>query len=198
MELMDKKGTRYVLSDGCLQVWRKNKVGYDSYGYPTCYPEQIVGGIFGDCTLRITVSGRDPIEITVKKDSEWMLQKFSETLKEKIDKSAKSSGASTAYRSEFYQDPNKIKCPQCGGENINIQMIQDGGNIKGKSEVREKSALTKVGNKAGRATMIAMTGGLWALTPKKSDFVEKNKTVASFQYKKMCICQQCGNSWEIK
>ena len=88
-------------------------------------------------------------------------------------------------------------CPKCHGTHIkyDIQSVQT--QTKGKSEVRDKSALTKVGNKMGRAAMIGMTGGLWALTPKKSDKKEVQKSKTKIINNKIAICQDCGNIWNI-
>ncbi|MCI1935976.1 MAG: hypothetical protein LKJ44_06005 [Bifidobacteriaceae bacterium] len=78
-----------------------------------------------------------------------------------------------------------LRCPQCGGTNVNVQLINDGMVTKKKS----RSGLRKL----GRATMVASTMGLWALTSKGSG---KNKTQMSSH--KEAVCQSCGNSWEIK
>ncbi len=209
MELVDKEGIRYVLEDKYLQVWNKNKRGCELYEYQNCYPKAIKDSKLGNCILRVDTPGKKSIRIVMKKNEKPILQKFYTKLEWQINKHIKNSNKnifketkencqSNVDEPKQNQTPNRIKCPQCSGENINIQIIQGNGNIKGKSEILERSALNKAGNKAGRTAMIAMTGGLWALTPKKSDFIEKNESISSFQYKKICICQQCGNSWEIK
>lgn len=88
-------------------------------------------------------------------------------------------------------------CPKCKGNNISIQFVETAHKHKGRNEVRKKSAVTRAGNKAGRAAMIGMTGGLWALTPKKSDYSEVKKGKSDIKSQKVAICQDCGRSWNI-
>ena len=52
--------------------------------------------------------------------------------------------------------------------------------------------MTRAGNSLGRAGMIAATGGLWALTPKKSKYKEKKSsktdiTVNKWQFAKTAV-----------
>ena len=82
--------------------------------------------------------------------------------------------------------------------NIGYEFVQDLAKTKGKSEVRKKSVVTRAGNSLGRAGMIAATGGLWALTPKKSKYKEKKSSKTDINSKQMAICQDCGKSWEVK
>lgn len=91
-----------------------------------------------------------------------------------------------------------IICPKCGGGNITINVSQENRIFQSTSEIRKKSLPTRIGNKAGRGFMIAMTGGLWALTPKKSNYVEYESTNSISSTQKICICQTCGYSWKIK
>lgn len=91
----------------------------------------------------------------------------------------------------------KIICPNCRGNNIRIDIVQVGGSSSGKSEVRKKSVITRTGNKIGRGAMTLMTGGLWALTPKKSDYTERSVSSTFVTNEKICLCQDCGNSWYI-
>ena len=82
-----------------------------------------------------------------------------------------------------------MQCPKCGNENINIEMVQTGG----------KTAKHGVGlgghiNNAARATTALFTLGVSNLVWKKSVGTEKEK----FKHEKMCLCQNCGNSWKIK
>ncbi len=88
-------------------------------------------------------------------------------------------------------------CPCCGGNNINISIETIGENDKRKSETRKKSMVTRAGNSVGRAGMIAMTGGLWALTPKKSKYKTVGKGKIEYIQRKVAICQRCGNSWYL-
>lgn len=89
-------------------------------------------------------------------------------------------------------------CPKCHSLNVGYEFVQDSAKTKGKSEVRKKSPVTRAGNSLGRAGMIAMTGGLWALTPKRSKYKEKKELKTDISSKQMAICQDCGNSWEVK
>ena len=90
-----------------------------------------------------------------------------------------------------------MRCPCCGGNNINITIDSIGETNTGKSETRKKSIVTRAGNSMGRAGMIVATGGLWALTPKKSKYVTKGKGHTNYIQRKIAICQQCGNSWQL-
>lgn len=105
-----------------------------------------------------------------------------------------------AEKAKFFYDIkflNKMYCPKCNGFNIEITMQSTEMESKGNSEIRKKSAVTRAGNSMGRAAMIGMTGGLWALTPKKSKYKETKKSNTKVVNKKFAICQDCGNSWEI-
>lgn len=90
-----------------------------------------------------------------------------------------------------------IVCPCCGGNNINISIETVGETNHRKSETRKKSIVTRAGNSMGRAGMIAVTGGLWALTPKKSKYKTTGKGKTDYIQRKIAICQQCGNSWQV-
>lgn len=92
---------------------------------------------------------------------------------------------------------HKIYCPKCNSFNVEITMQSTEENSEGTSEVRKKSIVTRTGNTVGRGAMIMATGGLWALTPKKSKYIEKKKGKTKVINKKFAICQECGNSWEI-
>lgn len=90
-----------------------------------------------------------------------------------------------------------ITCPCCGGNNVSISVDTIGETKKGKSETRKKSIVTRAGNNMGRAGMILVTGGLWALTPKKSKYKTIDKGKTEYIQRKIAICQQCGTSWQI-
>lgn len=80
-------------------------------------------------------------------------------------------------------------CPQCGSENVQITM----------EEVGSKTKKTGVGlgghlNNAARGMVALSTFGVSNLVWKKAKGEAKTKT----QLQKFCICQQCGNSWNIK
>ena len=100
---------------------------------------------------------------------------------------------------QFIYNPSAqpIHCPICRSSNILINRIAIGEKQKNRSEIRKKSIITRTGNKIGRAGMILATGGLWALTPKKSDYSEKKKGKTKIQYTKLAVCQDCGHDWEL-
>lgn len=85
-----------------------------------------------------------------------------------------------------------IYCPYCLSTNINIKETVSESISRGKSEVRKKSAITRAGNKAGRAGMIMMTGGLWSLTPKKSKYNEVSESKVEYHTKTTKTCMDCG------
>lgn len=89
-------------------------------------------------------------------------------------------------------------CPKCRGTDITFSIESVATKTNGKSEVRDKSVVSKLGNKAGRAAMIGMTGGLWALTPKRSGKKEIKKEKTKILNKKIAICQKCGYIWNVK
>lgn len=112
-----------------------------------------------------------------------------------ILKKADSQQAENFYKALYLNAPY---CPKCYSLNIGYEFVQDSAKTKGKSEVRKKSVVTRAGNSLGRAGMIAATAGLWALTPKKSKYKETKKSKTDINNKQMAICQDCGNSWEVK
>lgn len=85
-----------------------------------------------------------------------------------------------------------LYCPYCLSRNIDIRETVSESVSKGKSEVRKKSAATRAGNKAGRAGMIMMTGGLWALTPKKSDYKKTSQGKTTYNTTTTKTCMDCG------
>lgn len=93
--------------------------------------------------------------------------------------------------------PNALKCRKCGSRNISVSFQTIGNNSKTTGEVRKKSVATRAGNKVGRAGMIMATGGLWALTPKKSNYKEIQKGKTKTIQVKIAICQDCGKSWRV-
>ena len=91
----------------------------------------------------------------------------------------------------------ELRCPCCKSSNISVSMAYT-EKIKGYSgELRKKSPITRAGNRIGRATMIMATGGLWALTPKKSKYRTKGKVKSKTISHKDAICQNCGFSWKL-
>lgn len=91
----------------------------------------------------------------------------------------------------------QLTCPRCKSTNISVGMAYT-ERVKGfKSEVRKKSPITRVGNSIGRAGMIMATGGLWALTPKRSRYKTVGKVKSKSIAHKDAICQRCGYSWKV-
>ena len=82
-----------------------------------------------------------------------------------------------------------MTCPNCGSENVSIQM----------EAVSSKTKKSGVGfgghmNNLASGMTAVCTLGLSNLVWKKSTGSEKSK----MQSRKVCLCQNCGNSWEIK
>lgn len=82
-----------------------------------------------------------------------------------------------------------MKCPECGSENVTIQMMETGS----KTSKKGNGLLGHVNNTA-RAITAVSTLGMSNLIWKKSKGGEKTK----FETEKVCLCQNCGNSWTIK
>lgn len=95
-------------------------------------------------------------------------------------------------------EQSALHCPNCHSRNIDINYVQVGSKTKETSEIRKKSILARTAHSIGRSTMIAMTGGLWALTPKKSKYIERGKENTKIKNAKFAICQNCGNSWRVE
>lgn len=88
-------------------------------------------------------------------------------------------------------------CPNCRSNDISISINTVGETYSGKSEVRKKSVVTRNANKKARKGMVLATAGLWALTPKKSNYKEIQKGKTVYNQVKTCICQNCGSSWNL-
>lgn len=92
---------------------------------------------------------------------------------------------------------NGACCPYCGRYNIQYttQIINE--VIGSTRETRKKGAITRAGNSIGRAGMMLATGGLWALTPKRSKYKEIEKVKTRNIQITVGVCQDCGYSWEV-
>lgn len=91
------------------------------------------------------------------------------------------------------------QCPHCGGTNFTYQFIQTEQKQKSKGEFKKKSLVARTGNKTGRAfANMATLGAYGAVTSKRSDYKNINNATTSIKNVKMAICQDCGNSWEVK
>ena len=94
-------------------------------------------------------------------------------------------------------DPYRLVCAKCNSSNIKFEVEHVNQVVGAKSEVRKKSIVTRTGNRMGRSTMMLLTGGLWGLVPKRSDYNEITKVqTQTFEYK-TAVCQNCGYSWQI-
>lgn len=74
-------------------------------------------------------------------------------------------------------------CPKCGSENVNVQVVQTGS----KSSHNSRGCLWEL----GRWFLIIFTLGLWLLVGKS-----KGKSKTKTKNKTMCVCQNCGKTWE--
>lgn len=82
-----------------------------------------------------------------------------------------------------------MKCPKCGSENVTIEMMQTGGKTK-----KQGNGLGGHINNTARGLTAVCTLGMSNLVWKKSKGNEKT----SFKNQKVCLCQNCGNSWDMK
>ena len=81
-----------------------------------------------------------------------------------------------------------MRCPNCGSENVTIEMVQTQGKSKHKGV-----GLGGHLNNAARGATAVMTLGISNLVWKKA----KGGSKTSFKNEKVCLCQNCGNSWTI-
>lgn len=81
-----------------------------------------------------------------------------------------------------------MQCPSCGSNKVNIQFIEEG-------QYTSKKGVGFGGhvNNIARSTTALMTLGMSNLLWRKSKGTNKTKT----KNIKVCICQNCGNSWKI-
>ncbi len=82
-----------------------------------------------------------------------------------------------------------MQCPKCGSDNVTIQMEQVSGRTR-----KHGTGLGGNLNNAARGLTAVCTFGMSNLVWKKSKGTEKVK----YKNEKVCICQNCGNSWAIK
>lgn len=80
-------------------------------------------------------------------------------------------------------------CPKCKSENVTITMQQVSSKTK-----KSGNGIGGNLNNAARGITAVCTLGISNLVWKKSKGGEKTKV----QNQKICLCQNCGNSWEIK
>ena len=82
-----------------------------------------------------------------------------------------------------------MTCPKCGSGNVTIEMVQTGGRT-----AKHGTGFGGKLNNTARAVTAISTLGMSNLVWKKSKGTEKTK----FKNEKVCLCQDCGNSWAIK
>ena len=82
-----------------------------------------------------------------------------------------------------------MTCPNCGSENVTISIEQTGTKTK-KTGVGVGGHL----NNTARAMTAVATLGMSNIVWKKAKGEEKSVSITQ----KICLCQNCGNSWTIK
>lgn len=82
-----------------------------------------------------------------------------------------------------------MMCPRCGSEDVTIEMVQTSGKRKDKGIGAGGHA-----NNAARGLTAVCTLGVSNIFWKKSNGTGKMK----YDNQKVCLCQNCGNSWTLK
>lgn len=82
-----------------------------------------------------------------------------------------------------------MKCPDCGSENVQIQLME-----QGQQTTKKGVGFGGHVNNAARGMTAIMTLGASNLVWKKSKGTNKTKTINAT----VGICQNCGNMWEIQ
>lgn len=90
-----------------------------------------------------------------------------------------------------------LKCPKCKSQHLHMEIETTAYQTKGREETWKKSLITRTANSAARAGMILATGGLWALTPKKSKYSTVQKSHTKIAQRKHFQCLDCGYNWSI-
>ncbi len=80
-------------------------------------------------------------------------------------------------------------CPKCGSENVTVAIQQTSSKTK-----KQGNSFGGHMNNMARGITAACTFGMSNLVWKKSKGGEKT-TITN---EKVCLCQNCGNSWAIK
>lgn len=80
-------------------------------------------------------------------------------------------------------------CPKCGSENVNIVMQQVSSKTK-----KHGNGFGGIVNNTARGLTAIATLGTSNLVWKKSKGSEKT----TIKNEKVCLCQNCGHSWDIK
>lgn len=79
-------------------------------------------------------------------------------------------------------------CPKCNSENVNVQIEQVSSKTK-----KHGNGLGGIVNNTARAATAVCTLGMSNLVWKKSKGGEKT----TVENKKVCVCQNCGHSWDL-
>lgn len=82
-----------------------------------------------------------------------------------------------------------MTCPKCNSDNVTIQM-----ESVGTKTMKRGNGILGNANNAARGLTAVCTLGMSNIVWKKSKGNEKTK----IENKKVCLCQGCGNSWDIK
>lgn len=111
---------------------------------------------------------------------------------------------------------NKLHCPNCGSENVEVQLMKEdaGKTITTSSKTESKTT------KGGHGCLWWCTIGIWwtlfdamwwilafpfrfalQLVKKKKEKTKSNTTTyqqesVQFSYRSMCLCKNCGHHWE--
>ena len=79
-------------------------------------------------------------------------------------------------------------CPKCNSENVNVQIEQ-----VSKKKKKHGNGFGGIVNNTARAATAVCTLGMSNLVWKKSKGGEKT----TVENKKVCVCQNCGHSWDL-
>lgn len=79
-------------------------------------------------------------------------------------------------------------CPKCNSENVNVQIEQVSSKTK-----KHGNGFSGIVNNTARAATAVCTLGMSNLVWKKSKGGEKT----TVENKKVCVCQNCGHSWDL-
>lgn len=80
-------------------------------------------------------------------------------------------------------------CPNCGSENVVVQMQEVGSKTK-----KHGNGLGGIAHNTVRATMGIATLGMSNLVIKKAKGGERTKVTTQ----KICLCQSCGHDWPFQ
>lgn len=75
-------------------------------------------------------------------------------------------------------------CKKCGSANVTVTREQ----VSAKTKTKHAGLLRGL----GRLFLVICTVGLWLLVPRR-----KSNSKTQFKNSTVCICQDCGYSWQI-